>query len=68
MKRLIAFLITGYWDEPKDHEHEWETFAVVPIHEIPDNGSMRQTGFAYHLRCKTCGDIKCVNCNVNCST
>ena len=39
MKRLLAFLITGYWNEPKEHEHEWETFRETPVYEMRDDNT-----------------------------
>jgi len=61
MKRLFAFLISGYWNEPKRHEHKWET---VGIHNVYSGGKSvgeeLPIGQKYILRCKTCGDIKSV--------
>ena len=57
MKRLLAFLISGYWNEPKKHEHEWETIDQTQIRKWEVI-----IGYRYILRCKVCGDIKKVDC------
>jgi hypothetical protein len=64
MKRLFAFLISGYWNEPKEHEHEWETIGITRVHERLDDGTLTELPVKgiYTLRCKTCGDIKTVKC------
>jgi hypothetical protein len=59
MKRLFAFLISGYWNEPKRHEHEWET---IEVHTVYTDGNELPIGRKYILRCKVCGDIKTVKC------
>ena len=64
MKRLFAFLISGYWNEPKRHEHEWETIVITRVHERLDDGTLTEFPVKdiYILRCKTCGDVKSVTC------
>jgi hypothetical protein len=60
MKRLIAFLTTGYWHK---HEHEWETIEQAGVHATKADGTLEKDPryIRYTLRCKTCGDIKVVN-------
>jgi hypothetical protein len=64
MKRLFAFLISGYWNEPKRHEHEWETTGIALVHERLGDGTLTELPVKkiYILRCKTCGDVKTVTC------
>jgi hypothetical protein len=66
MKRLFAFLISGYWNEPepKRHEHEWETIGITRVHERLDDGTLTELPVKaiYILHCKTCGDVKRVTC------
>ena len=63
MKRLLTILITGYWNEPKKHEHEWEIIEQAGVHATKADGTLEKDPryIRYTLRCKTCGDLKVVN-------
>lgn len=53
MLRLLKFLWTGSW-----HECNWEYFRKIKVYE-KDNDRM-PIAYEYHLKCKTCGNIKVV--------
>jgi hypothetical protein len=54
---LLLAIVSQFWNEPKKHEHEWETIDQTLVRQ--EQGVI---GYRYILRCKVCGDIKKVNC------